>query len=870
MSQPIDTAHVEIVPDVDRFAAQLKAKLDRALRGLSKDIDRSLGDVDRSFARTALRAGGHGERAGDNFGRQFVRAARGALSGLGTALLLGGKGLVGLAAVGTIAGGVAAALGGLASAAGGVIPVIAGLASALVSAAGAAAALPGVIGILVGVIATLKIGMSGLKDAFKAVGEGDAAKLDEALAKLAPSARAFVKEVAKIKPAFDKMRLGVQERLFAGTARTLHDLAVSTLPVLTAGFNAVAEALNRRVVAAFTELNTQANRQAVAATFTAAATAVSRLGAALAPVGRALVNLVAVGAQVTAELSGGVASAIGTFADKITALAQSGGLAKIMTDGLAVLGQFAGLAGDVLGIVRGIFAASGTAADGGGLFAFFDRLNQLINRPDVQAALKSVFADLAALGVALTPVLVALVKALVPVAEGIGEIAVAFAPSLTALVTALGTALGSLAPGFVALAPLVDALARGLQPVADILVGLVEGAAPGLAALLSGLVSGLSALAPAAVPVGQALGAVAAALAPLLPVLGTLLADALTVLATALSGIARAAAPVIEVLANMLTTALRPLLPAFLALAGAFVTALLPHLPALIDAFEQLVPPLMHLAQVIGAQLAQMIIDLIPYMPVLVAQLVDLALAGLRLTAALLPVIEALAPLLLNSGALQLAMLLLGGAIEITIVSWNFAAAAVEKVVGWFRTATDTAGNLATGIKQGFGSAVNVVQAIPGQVRSALGSVGSLLFDAGRNIITGLINGITSAFGALRDKLGQVTRLIPDWKGPMETDRRLLVPTGQAIVEGLGVGMAAATADLRRQLQGLTGDIGLTVGGGSAAAAGGGQVVTVNVGGVHFSGAVTEEQASTTGQAVGAGIADALSRRSVRTAVRTV
>ena len=63
------------------------------------------------------------------------------------------------------------------------------------------------------------------------------------------------------------------------------------------------------------------------------------------------------------------------------------------------------------------------------------------------------------------------------------------------------------------------------------------------------------------------------------------------------------------------------------------------------------------------------------------------------------------------------------------------------------------------------------------------------LFQAGVNLIQGLIGGIRSMIKPLEDALGWVTDKIPDWKGPAAKDRRLLIPTGRMIMEGLDEGL---------------------------------------------------------------------------------
>lgn len=94
-----------------------------------------------------------------------------------------------------------------------------------------------------------------------------------------------------------------------------------------------------------------------------------------------------------------------------------------------------------------------------------------------------------------------------------------------------------------------------------------------------------------------------------------------------------------------------------------------------------------------------------------------------------------------------------------------------------------------------------VMRSIPNGAVRALGNLGSVLYNAGRNLIQGLINGVRNAIGELRGLLNSVTGWIPDWKGPMEKDRRLLEPTGDAIMSGLMRG-------IRRNLGGLRGLLG--------------------------------------------------------------
>jgi hypothetical protein len=99
---------------------------------------------------------------------------------------------------------------------------------------------------------------------------------------------------------------------------------------------------------------------------------------------------------------------------------------------------------------------------------------------------------------------------------------------------------------------------------------------------------------------------------------------------------------------------------------------------------------------------------------------------------------------------------------------------------------------------------VGVIQGLRGRVVGAFSAAGSWLLDAGRRIIQGLIDGISSMIGAVRDKLGSVTNLIPDWKGPAERDARLLEPAGRLIMGGLIRGIDREQDGLRRKLGEVT------------------------------------------------------------------
>jgi phage-related protein len=117
-------------------------------------------------------------------------------------------------------------------------------------------------------------------------------------------------------------------------------------------------------------------------------------------------------------------------------------------------------------------------------------------------------------------------------------------------------------------------------------------------------------------------------------------------------------------------------------------------------------------------------------------------------------------------------------------------------------------------IKNAFSSGaravVDFVSGLPGQIAGVFSNAGSILADAGRRIIDGLIGGIKGAFGKVKDTLGMLTSMLPDWKGPAKRDKTLLTGAGQLIIKGFINGLESQYGQVRKSLSGLTRDVART------------------------------------------------------------
>lgn len=102
------------------------------------------------------------------------------------------------------------------------------------------------------------------------------------------------------------------------------------------------------------------------------------------------------------------------------------------------------------------------------------------------------------------------------------------------------------------------------------------------------------------------------------------------------------------------------------------------------------------------------------------------------------------------------------------------------------------------------------ISGLRGKIVSAVGNLRGLLYNAGREVISGLIDGVQSKVGELIGALGKITSLIPKNKGPIAKDRILLKPSGVAIMDGLISGIESRKTKLTTALSRITAFIGRT------------------------------------------------------------
>ncbi|CJD48557.1 PblA [Streptococcus pneumoniae] len=115
---------------------------------------------------------------------------------------------------------------------------------------------------------------------------------------------------------------------------------------------------------------------------------------------------------------------------------------------------------------------------------------------------------------------------------------------------------------------------------------------------------------------------------------------------------------------------------------------------------------------------------------------------------------------------------------------------------------------LVQGAKNAWESMKQGVRDLVSNVTSIFDGIRNIdLWSAGKAILDGFLNGLKSAWSAVTDFVGGIAGWIADHKGPIEYDRKLLIPAGNAIMQGLNSGLQDRFKDVKKSVGGMAGEI---------------------------------------------------------------
>lgn len=105
-------------------------------------------------------------------------------------------------------------------------------------------------------------------------------------------------------------------------------------------------------------------------------------------------------------------------------------------------------------------------------------------------------------------------------------------------------------------------------------------------------------------------------------------------------------------------------------------------------------------------------------------------------------------------------------------------------------------------------SSTSSISGFVGKIKDVFNSLKNInLFDAGKAVLQGFLNGLKSVWGAVKDFVGGIAGWIKENKGPISHDKKLLIPAGTAIMDGLDRGLSDEFKEVKKTVTSMASDI---------------------------------------------------------------
>lgn len=475
------------------------------------------------------------------------------------------------------------------------------------------------------------------------------------------------------------------------------------------------------------------------------------------------------------RLSGGLTSKIDTF----TAALERGD--SIMS----ALEETFGAIGSKVAIVVGAFAGIGVAAGAlSSIAAVVPGLGTLAGILSGGAASAGAFSGAlgvlkGAFGLLTSPagLVIALVLALVGAFAHLIATNEEFRNGIMAQVSAIGGTLMPLLQELMAqFVETANYLGTLLLPVLE---SIVQAVLPPLLSIIQSLIPVMAAVASAVMEVVAAIAPLVVAIAEtLIPIIGQVLEFVASVVAQVV--------PLVVTAINTISDMVQEYMPLIMEI----ITMVLTTIQQIFDAVW---PSIQELVTTVVAVIADLMQTYWPQIQAVITSAMDVIMAVVN---AVWPFIQSVITNVMN--IIQNVISVVTAAIS---GDWEGVWTGVSNLL---QSIWDGMGNI---VSAGIDMISDFISTVPDKILSFFENAGTMLWDAGSQIIGGLLDGLKAAVGGVWDFVSGIGETIASLKGPKEYDMKLLIPNGGWIMDSLTVGLQLGEKDVIKTISGVAGNI---------------------------------------------------------------